>query len=97
VAALRGAYHMTELAGADLLMSIHPTYQEILVSQDFPREPRIDHPVPEAVIRRLQQIPEFVRSYEPDGMAPSEFIGFGLSQRTLGQFTESWKLLEGLT
>lgn len=97
VAALRGAYHMTELAGADLLMSIHPTYQEILVSQDFPREPRIDRPVPDQVIRRLQQMPEFVRSYEPDGMAPPEFIGFGLSQRTLGQFTESWKQLESLT
>ena len=97
VAALRGAYHMTELAGADLLMSIHPTYQEILVSQDFPREPRIDRPVPDDVIRRLERIPDFVRSYEPEGMAPAEFIGFGLSQRTLGQFAESWKQLENFS
>jgi transaldolase len=97
VAALRGAYHLTELAGADLLMSIHPTYQEILVSQDFPREPRIDCPVSDEVIRRLQKMPDFVRAYEPDGMAPAEFMGFGLSQRTLGQFIESWKQLESLT
>jgi transaldolase len=97
VAALRGAHHLTELAGADLLMSIHPAYQEVLVSHDFAHEPRIDRPIPEDVIRRLQQIPDFPRAYEPDGMTPSEFLGFGLSQRTLGQFIESWKQLESLT
>ena len=31
VAALRGTYHLTELAGADLLMSIHPAYQDPFV------------------------------------------------------------------
>jgi transaldolase len=97
VAALRGAHHLTELAGADLLMSIHPTYQEVLVSQDFAHELRIDRPIPEDVIRRLEQIPDFPRAYEPDGMTPGEFLGFGLSQRTLGQFIESWKQLESLT
>jgi transaldolase len=97
VAALRGAHHLTELAGADLLMSIHPAYQEVLVSQDFAHELRIDHPIPEDVVRRLEQIPDFARAYEPDGMMPSEFLGFGLSQRTLGQFIESWKQLESLT
>ena len=97
VAALRGAHHLTELAGADLLMSIHPTYQEVLVSQDFVHELRIDRPIPEDVIRRLEQIPDFPRAYEPDGMTPGEFLGFGLSQRTLGQFIESWKQLESLT
>ena len=97
VAALRGAHHLTELAGADLLMSIHPAYQEVLVSQDFAHELRIDHPIPEDVVRRLEQIPDFARAYDPDGMMPSEFLGFGLSQRTLGQFIESWKQLESLT
>ncbi len=97
VAALRGAHHLTELAGADLLMSIHPAYQEVLVSQDFAHELRIDRPIPEDVVRRLEQIPDFARAYEPDGMMPSEFLGFGLSQRTLGQFIESWKQLESLT
>ena len=97
VAALRGTYHLTELAGADLLMSIHPTYQEPFVTQDFPREVRIDRPVPVEAIERLQQIPDFVRAYEPDGMTPSEFVSFGTTQRTLSQFTEvGWKELESL-
>jgi len=95
VAALRGDYHLTELAGADLLMSIHPTPQEWFVSKDFPREERIERPVPDDVIERLQQMPEFVRAYEPDGMAPADFVGFGATQRTLGQFSEvGWKLME---
>jgi transaldolase len=96
VAALRGPYHLTELAGADLLMSIHPTYQEAFVTGEFPREARIHCPVPDDAIRRLRQLPDFVRAYEPDGMSPEEFSAFGLTQRTLSQFTEAgWKLLEG--
>lgn len=95
VAALRGDYHLTEIAGADLLMSIHPTYQELFVTGNLPREERIAQAVPADVIERLETMPEFVRAYEPDGMAPAEFISYGLTQRTLGQFIETgWKLLE---
>ena len=95
VAALRGEYHLTELAGANLLMSIHPSYQEPFVSKEFPREERIGRPVPADILNRLRRLPEFVRSYEPDGMRPSEFVGFGATQRTLGQFNEvGWKPME---
>ena len=95
VAALRGHYHLTELAGADLLMSIAPAYQEIFVAKDFPREERINRAVPSEVIERLRRIPEFARSYETDGMLPSEFVRFGATQRTLSQFSEiGWKLME---
>jgi transaldolase len=95
VAALRGDYHLTELAGADLVMSIHPTYQEPFVTRNFPREERIGRPVPSDVLDRLLCLPEFARSYEPDGMRPDEFMTFGLTQRTLSQFCESgWKQME---
>jgi transaldolase len=96
IAALRGEYHLTDLAGADFLMSIAPGYQEIFVTKDLPREERIDCPVPADVIERLSQMPEFVRSYEPDGMKPEEFMAYGATQRTVGQFVEvGWKLIEG--
>jgi transaldolase len=95
VAALRGNYHMLELVGADLIMSVHPTYQAALLQPGVPRESRIDVPVATDVVGRLQGLPEFVRSYEPDGMAPEDFLAFGLTQRTLTQFVESgWRLLE---
>ncbi len=95
VAALRGTNHLTELAGADLIMSIAPPWQEVFVTKDFPREPRIEKPVPQDVIDRLRIMPEFVRAYEPDGMAAEEFVTYGPTQRTLCQFAEvGWKLLE---
>jgi len=97
-AALRGTYHMTELAGAEMVMSIAPNIQAKLLEPGVPREHRIDRPVPADVLRRLQTIPEFVRAYEPDGMAPEEFITFGPTQRTLAQFTDAgWLLIEGIT
>ena len=79
-------------------MSIHPKYQEIFLSQDLPREERIEREISADVIARLQQLPEFVRSYEPDGMAAEEFITYGATQRTLSQFTEiGWKALENFS
>ena len=95
VAALRGTYHMVELAGAKLIMSIHPTTQAMLLHPGVSRELRIAAPVAPDVIARLACVPEFVKSYEPDGMKPQDFLAFGLTQRTLTQFVESgWRLLE---
>jgi len=95
VAALRGTYHMTELAGAELVMSIHPRHQAMLLEPGVPKETRIDRPIAPDVIDRLCQVPEFVRSFEPEGMPPSEFIAFGATQRTLSQFIQvGWAMLE---
>jgi transaldolase len=95
VAALRGNYHMIELVGADLVMSVHPKSQTPLLQPGVPREERIERPIDPEAIARLQSMPEFVRSYEPDGMKPEEFITFGVVQRTLTQFaTTGWDLLE---
>jgi transaldolase len=95
VAALRGSYHLTELTGADLVMSIHPSWQAPFVSRDFPRDMRIANPVPADALDRLRRMPEFVRAYEPDGMTPAEFISYGATQRTLSQFCEmGWKPME---
>lgn len=95
IAALRGTHHMTELAGAEVIMSIFPSVQEMLLAPGLPREERIDMEIAPDVIERLSQIPDFVRAYEPDGMKPTEFMTYGVTQRTLSQFYESgWKRLE---
>ena len=97
VAALRGTYHVTELAGAELIMSIHPRYQAMLLSEGVRREERIDLDIPPDVIGRLSALPEFVRAYERNAMTPEEYIAYGATQRTLSQFSEAgWKLLESL-
>lgn len=95
VAALRGAHHMVELAGADLIMSIHPKVQALLRDPGLPRERRIDAAVPADALARLRTMPEFVRAWEPDGLAPADFLTWGLTQRTLSQFIEAgWSGLE---
>jgi len=96
-AALRGIYHMTELAGAEMVMSIAPNIQAQLLEPGVPRDLRIDRPVPTDAIRRLETIPEFVKAYEPNGMAPEDFITYGPTQRTLAQFLDAgWSLIEGI-
>ena len=98
VAALRGTYHMTELAGAEVIMSIAPPYQEMLMLPELQQEQRIDAPIPADVIERLSKLPEFVRAYDPQGMTTSDFIAYGVTQKTLAQFHESgWKLLENFS
>jgi transaldolase len=95
VAAMRGNYHMTELAGGELILSIHPKYQDLILQAGAPPEQRIDAEVNPKAIEQLRKIPEFVRAFEPDGMAPEEFITFGVTQKTLTQFYHiGWALLE---
>jgi transaldolase len=97
VAALRGVHHVTALAGARLVLSVHPTVQNKLLEPGVPCVLGIDQPVPADVLARLQRLPEFVRAYEPDGMRPAEFVTYGVTQRTLCQFVEAgWKPLEAL-
>jgi len=95
VAALRGTYHLTELAGGDLILSVHPSVQEKVLARELPRECGIDKPIGDDVIQRLSQVREFVRAYEPAGLKPAEFIAYGVTQRTISQFIEAgWKGLE---
>ncbi len=97
VAALRGVYHMTGLAGGKLVMSIHPKIQAMLLEPGVARQPGIDEPVDPQVVQRLLRLAEFRRAYDPQGMAPADFFTYGLTQRTLAQFNEgAWAQLENL-
>lgn len=95
IAALRSNHHVLGLAGADLILSIHPSVQATLLADNAPRVHGIAEEIGADVIERLRRLPEFVRAYEPDGMKPEEFMAFGLTQRTLTQFLEAgWRPLE---
>jgi transaldolase len=97
-AGCRGAYHITEVAGARMLLSIAPKIAGMLARIAGPFGERISLPVDPAIICRLQTMKEFVKAYEPDGMAPEDFITFGSTNRTLTQFCDSgWNPLQTLT
>ncbi len=96
VAAFRGNYQVAELCGADAVMSIHPKYQKSLLAENMPHEKGIDRPVQPSLVKKLLEQNEFRRAYEAGGLSEKEFAAFGLTQRTLSQFSETgWKLLEG--
>lgn len=94
-AGLRGAYHLTEMAGAKVTFTINTRVQDMILEADPVREERINNPIDPKVIERLMTIPEFVRAYEPDGLKINEFITYGVTQKLLSQFNETgWAPLE---
>jgi transaldolase len=94
-AGMRGEYHATELTGAKMIFSIHPSIQKMIYNTSPKEEERIEIPVERDVIDRLMKIPEFVRAYNPDGMKAEEFITYGVVQKTLSQFIEAgWNQLK---
>ena len=59
-------------------------------------EPRMHVPVdPTIVDELLSRVPDFRRAYEPDGMEPGEFLGFGAVARTQRAFIKSYHDLLG--
>ncbi len=95
-AATRHRLHWTELVGADAAMTLTPSWQERFERSGITPEPRIDVPVDPAIIAELtERIPDFARAYEPDGLAPSEFDGYGATARTLRAFIGSYHDLLG--
>ena len=97
-AGCRGAYHITELAGARMIMSIAPKIAAQLSQLSGPFTERIDAVVEPAIIRRLLTMREFAKAYEPEGMTPDEFITYGSTNRTLTQFCDNgWNILQTLT
>jgi transaldolase len=97
-AGCRGAYHISALAGAKMIMSISPKIQEELVSLGEDQfVTRIDDPIDPATLERLLTLDEFERAYRADGMQIEEFIIFGSTNRTIDQFINSgWNPLTAL-
>jgi transaldolase len=96
-AAYRHRLHWTELVGADVVLTMPFAWQNRFNASGIEPVDRIDVPVDPHIIDDLQhRIPDFVRAYEPDGMAPAEFEGFGATARTLRGFVASYHDLQGV-
>jgi transaldolase len=94
-AGLRGVHHLAVMAGADMVFSLQARVQQLAIEADLPQVERIDEEIPAEVLDRLRRISEFVRAYDEGGLAPEEFVTFGVTQRTLSQFLwTGWAPLE---
>ncbi|HEY5628670.1 MAG TPA: transaldolase family protein [Candidatus Limnocylindrales bacterium] len=96
-AAYRHRLHWTELVGADVVLTMPHPWQVRFNNSGINPEPRIKVPVEPALIDDLlARIPDFRRAYEPDGLAPAEFVTFGATARTLRSFVASYHDLVGV-
>jgi len=89
-AAIRHHYHWSELIGGDVVITLPASWQRRFNASDVEVRARIEDPVAPAHLDDLRRhLPDFVRAYEPDGLAVSEFDGFGATARTLRAFIAS--------
>jgi transaldolase len=96
-AAYRHRFHWTELVGADAVLTMPYPWQVRFNGSGIDAQPRIDVPVDQHLIDDLvARVPDFVRAYEPDGLSPDEFAGYGATVRTLRGFVQSYHDLQGV-
>jgi transaldolase len=94
-AAYRHHLHWSELIGGDVSMTIPYGWQRLFNASDVEVRDRWAEPVPQRYIDELvSHCPEFVKAYEPDGLAIEEFETYGATMRTLRSFVSSyWDLV----
>ncbi len=87
VAAYRNALQWTEFVGGDLVLSPPFAWQQRFQASGIDPAPRMDVPVEARIVDTLyEQMPEFRKAYDVDGMTPAEFADYGATRRTLRQF-----------
>jgi transaldolase len=95
-AAFRNHMHWSELLGGDVVISPpYPWQVRINKSGLKPILNSINEPVaPHILEPLLENFPEFVKMYEPDGLKADEFTNLGATLRTLRGFLQSANDLE---
>jgi transaldolase len=89
-AAYRHLGHWCELIGGDLITTIPYEWQLKINASDIEVVERMQNPVDAEIVDALyQEIPDFRRAYDEDGMQVEEFDGFGATVRTLRTFISS--------
>jgi transaldolase len=90
-AAYRNFYHWTEFIGGDVSLTIPHEWQVKFNNSDVKLENRMDVPVkPEIISALYNQVPDFRKAYDEDGMTLKEFDTFGATVRTLRSFISGW-------
>lgn len=90
VAAYRHLGHWSELIGGDFIHSMPCEWARKANASDVKVERTSDRPVDPSIVDALyRNIPDFRRSYDPEGMTVVEFDGFGATVRTLRGFIEA--------
>ena len=90
-AAIRHHLHWSELIGGDVVITMPSSWQKRFNASSIEVRPRMDDPVPAEHLDALRrQLPEFVRAFEPEGLALADFDRWGPTVRTLRAFVASY-------
>jgi transaldolase len=90
-AAIRHHLHWSELIGGDVVITMPAVWQRRFNASSIEVRPRMDDPVPPTYLDDLcRHLPDFVRAYEPNGLAVTEFDTFPPTVRTLRAFIASY-------
>jgi transaldolase len=96
-AAYRHHMHWSELIGGDLIQTIPYNWQLLFNASDIEVKERMDNPVhPEIIDALYNQIDDFRRAYDEDGLSIDEFDTYGATLRTLRGFIDSYHKLQAL-
>jgi transaldolase len=89
-AAIRHHLHWSELIGGDVVITMPAAWQRRFNASSVEVRSHIDDPVDPTWRDELRAVPDFVRAFEPDGLAVDEFDEFGPSVKTLRTFIGSY-------
>jgi transaldolase len=85
----------TQLLGGDTILTIPPAWQRWLNGSGLEVAARLGEPVAPAILDELAtRSPEFVKAWEPDGLALADLEMYGASIRTMRQFLAAWSDLQ---
>lgn len=90
-AANRTHYHWSQLLGGDLCQTINYRWYQRLNACKIEVISRIDDPVKPEYLEELNELPEFRKSYDEQGMPPEEFEKYGGFRFTLDQFIAGYE------
>ena len=89
-AAYRHLGHWSEFIGGDLVLSIPYEWQVKFNASDIEVRERMSQPVDARIVTAMyEQIPDFRRAYDEDGLSAAEFDTYGATVRTLRGFIAS--------
>lgn len=96
-AAFRNHMHWSEFVGGDVVISPPYSWQTRFNISNIEPVHRIDDPVDPRIVKALyDNLEEFRKSYDEDGLTVEQFDGYGATRRTLRQFLAANNELETL-
>lgn len=90
VAAYRNPYHWHEFIGGNIILTIPYAWQVKYNNSSYAIEETINNPVNPAYLAKLQQLEEFNKAYDEDGLKPEEFEHYGAFVATMKGFLKGY-------